>query len=159
MLLLSLAVAATLAGCAAATSGRELRGESGQVAWEVIDARQRMAENGARMRWEYVVLLRNRGLTVITFERMELGSRSVGPSDIWGGIESQPFTRRLEPNRELRVSRSDSWGCPRCGLSELPRVFAEGFIRTITFTGRDALGARVKVDVQIGLNSGVGVRQ
>lgn len=44
------------------------------------------------MRWEYVVLLRKRGPTVITFERMELGSRSVGS-------ESHPFTRRLEPKQ------------------------------------------------------------
>jgi hypothetical protein len=60
ILLLSLAVAAPLAGCAAVTSGRDLRGESGQVAWEVVDLRQRMEENGTRMRWEYVVVLRNR---------------------------------------------------------------------------------------------------
>ena len=158
IVLLWLAIAAPLVGCA--TSERDLRGGSGQVAWEIIDVRQRMEENGARMRWDYTLVLRNRGVTVVTFERMELGVRAAGSvDDIWGGMDSRPFTGQLDPNRELRVSRSDSWGCPRCGPGELPRFFADGIIRAITFTGRDALGVPVKVNVQIRLNSGVGTRQ
>ena len=46
--LLSLAVSTLLAGCAATTSGRELRGESGPIAWEVVDVRQRPVDNGVR---------------------------------------------------------------------------------------------------------------
>jgi hypothetical protein len=119
-----------------------------------------MEENGTRMRWDYTLVLRNRGLTVITLERMELGSRAAGSvDDIWGGMDSRPYTERLDPNRELRLSGSDSWGCPRCGPGELPRFFADGIVRSITFTGRDALGVPVKVDVRIGLNGGVGTRQ
>ena len=70
VLLLSLAVSTLLAGCAATTSGREPRGESGPVVWEVADMRQRLVDNGVRMRWEYTIVLRNRGVTVVAFERI-----------------------------------------------------------------------------------------
>jgi hypothetical protein len=70
-----------------------------------------------------------------------------------------PGDRRLEPNRELRFSRTDTWGCPRCGPSELQTFFASGIIRDITFTGREAQGGSVKVLVRIPLDSSVGQRE
>jgi hypothetical protein len=152
----SLAIAVGLAGCAAATSGRG----SDQVAWETTDVRQRLEESGTRMRWDYTLVLRNRGATAITFEQMELGVRAAGSvDDIWGGMETRPFTRTLDPNGEMRVARSDSWGCPRCGPGDMPRFFADGIVRFITFTGRDAQGQPLKVNVRIPLHSGVGTRQ
>ena len=159
VLLLSLAVSTLLAGCAATTSGREPRGESGPVVWEVADMRQRLVDNGVRMRWEYTIVLRNRGVTVVAFERMALGSRARGTGDVRGGISDEAFDRRLEPNRELRVSRNDTWGCPRCGPSELHTFFASGIIRDITFSGRDVQGEPVKVLVRIPLNSSEGTRE
>ena len=160
IVLLLLAVAALLAGCAAVTSERELRGGSGQVAWEVIDVRQRMEESGTRMRWEYTILLRNHGKSAVIFERMDLALQSAeAASNVWGGIDSRSFTRHIDPNGELRVPRSDSWACPRCGASELPRFFAAGIIRWITFTGQDMQSMPIKVEVRIRLNGSVGARQ
>jgi hypothetical protein len=56
VVLLSLAVWTVLAGCAATTPGRELRGESGPIVWEVVDVRQRLVDNGVRTRWEYIAI-------------------------------------------------------------------------------------------------------
>ena len=159
VVLLSLAVSTVLAGCAATTVGRELRGESGPIVWEVVDVRQRLVDNGARTRWEYTVVLRNRGLTVVTFDRVALASRARGTADLWGGMSDELFGRRLEPNHELRFSRTDTWGCPRCGPSELQTFFGSGIIRDITFSGRDAQGEPVTVLVRIPLNSSVGKRE
>ena len=98
-------------------------------------------------------------MTVVAFDRMALASRARGNADLWGGMSDEPFDRRLEPNRELRLSRTDTWGCPRCGPNELQTFFASGIIRDITFTGQDALGEPVKVLVRIPLNSSVGKRE
>jgi hypothetical protein len=159
VVLLSLAVWAVLAGCAATAPGRDLRGESGPIVWEVVDVRQRLVDNGVLTRWEYTVVLRNRGVTVVAFDRVALASRARGTGDLWGGLSDELFDRRLEPNRELRFSRTDTWGCPRCGPSELHTFFASGIIRDITFSGRDAQGEPVKVLVRIPLNSSVGKRE
>jgi hypothetical protein len=123
------------------------------------DMRQRLVDNGVRMRWEYTTVLRNRGVTVVAFERMALGARPRDTGDVWGRISDDAFDRRLEPNRELRISRNDTWGCPRCGPSELHTFFASGIIREITFTGKDSQGIPVKVAVRILLNSSVGKRE
>jgi hypothetical protein len=156
IVLLLLALAAPLAGCA--TTERGLQGEAGPVAWEVVEARQSEEANGARMRWQYTVLLRNRGVTVVNFETLEVGSQAVQPGDMWGGLSSQPFVRRLDPNSELRVTRNDSWECSRCGAGERPRFFRDGIIRSLTFKGQDAQGMAIRVVVRIGLNSSFGAR-
>jgi hypothetical protein len=108
------------------------------------------------MRWNYTILLRNRGATVITFEQMDVGTQAMYSGSIRGGIQSRPFDRRLEPNQELRVSRSESWTCDRCAPSEAARFFRQGFVQTITFTGREATGATVKVPARVPLSSSFG---
>jgi hypothetical protein len=157
-LLVPLALFACLVACA--TTEHAFRGESGPITWEIVDARQRMEESGSRMRWDYTILLRNHGQTAIIFERMDLALQPAETaSNVWGGIDSRSFTRHIDPNGELRVPRSDSWSCPRCGASELPRFFAAGIIRWITFTGQDMQSMPIKVEVRIRLNSSVGARQ
>jgi hypothetical protein len=141
VVLLSLAVWTVLAGCAATMPGRDLREKWGPIVWEVVDVRQRLVDNGVRTRWEYTVVLRNRGVTVVAFDRVALASRARGTGYLWGGRSDELFDRRLEPNRELRFSRTDTWGCLRCGPSELHTFFASGIIRDITFSGRDGTAA------------------
>ena len=75
-----------------------------------------------------------------------------------GGISSQAFTHRLEPDGEIRLSRSDTWGCPHCDASHLRHLLRSGFIRFLTFTGRDERGAGVKVSIRVRLDSSVGAR-
>jgi hypothetical protein len=147
-----LGIVAHLAACAAAPP----RGEADSIAWEVINAEQRTEEHGARMRWNFTIVLRNHGTTVVTFEQMDVGTQAKYSGNIRGGIQSRPFKGRLEPNQELRVSRSESWTCDRCGPSEAVRFFSQGFVQTITFTGRDALGVTVKVPVRVPLDSSFG---
>jgi len=145
-------IVAYLAACAAGPP----RGEADSVAWEVINAQQRTEEHGTRMRWNFTILLRNHGTTVITFEQMDVSTQAMGSGNIHGGIQSKPFDGRLEPNQELRVPRNESWTCDRCGPSEAARFFSQGFVQTITFTGRDALGVTVKVPIRVPLNSSFG---
>jgi hypothetical protein len=158
VLVQALVIAAYLAGCAATNAGRDLRGESGPVAWEVVDVRQSREENAARMRWDYTLVLRNRGASAIAFERVDVGSQAVGTVDVWGGMSSQAFTHRLKPDGEIRLSRSDTWGCPHCDASHLRHLLRSGFIRFLTFTGRDERGAGVKVSIRVRLDSSVGAR-
>ena len=147
-----LALVAHLTGCAAALP----RGEADSIAWEVINAQQRTEEHGARMRWNFTILLRNQGTTAVTFEQMDVGTQAMYSGNIRGGIRSNPFDRHLEPDRELRVSRNESWTCDRCGPEEAARFFRLGFVQTITFIGRDARGETVKVPVRVPLNSSFG---
>jgi hypothetical protein len=146
-------IVAHLTACAAALP----RGEADSIAWEVINARQSTEEHGSRMRWNFTILLRNHGASVITFEQLDVGTRAMYSGNIRGGIQSQPYSRRLEPNQEVRLSRSESWTCDRCAPEEANRFFRQGFVQTITFTGRDAQGATVKVPVQVPLNSSFGI--
>jgi len=147
-----LGIAAHLAACAAGPP----RGEADSIAWEVINAQQRTEEHGARMRWNFTILLRNHGTTVITFDQVDVGTQAMYSGNIQGGITSKPFDGYLAPNQELRVSRSESWTCDRCAPGEAIRFFRQGFVQTITFTGRDALGVTVKVPVRVSLNSSFG---
>jgi hypothetical protein len=128
-----------------------MRGESGPITWEIRDVRQRLEQNGSRMRWDYTILLHNRGATPVIFDRMDLGLQPAGnQQNVYGGIDSRSFVRHIDPNGELRVPRNDSWECPRCGASQLPQFFSQGIIRWITFTGQDMQSVPVTVEVRTG---------
>src|SRR5262249_8097391 len=99
---------------------------------------------------------RNHGTMVITLDQIDVGTQAMYSGNIQGGIQSKPFTGRLEPDHELRVSRNESWTCDRCGPNEAAVFFRKGFVQTITFTGRDAAGVPVKVPVRVPLNSSFG---
>jgi len=135
------------------------RGESDSVVWEVVDIRQSLEENGLRMRWRFALVLKNTGGAPIDFERMETVQRRVGSGDIYGGMNSTALSRHLEPGAELRISRSESWGCPQCGPGSLPRFFSDGIIVSYTLRGHDAAGESVRVSIAVRLNSSVGERK
>jgi len=135
------------------------RGESDSVVWEVIDIRQSLEDNGLRMRWRFALVLKNTGAAPIDFERMEIASRRGGSGDIHGGMNSTAFARHLEPGAELRISRSESWGCPQCAPGSLSRFFSDGIIVSYTLRGHDTAGEGVRVPIAVRLNSSVGERQ
>ena len=154
-LVLALLTAAThLPACAVGGSTRALRGQSGPVAWEIVDIQQELEEHGSRMRWTFSIVLKNTGDSGIAFEQVEIGSRAGGTVDsISGGMGTEPFAQRLEPGGELRIARSQSWGCPLCAQAHLDRVFADGVIVYYTLVGRDEAGGGVRVPIAIRLDS------
>ena len=149
-----LAVGIQLTACAGVQ-----RGESDSVTWEVVDIRQSLEENGYRMRWTFALLLRNTGTVPVDFERMERVMRPGGSGDIYGGMDSTTFSRHLDPGAEFRISRNESWGCPRCPAGELPRLFSDGVVINYTLRGHDATGEGVRVLIRVRLNSSVGERK
>ena len=93
-----LAAATHLLGCASAGATRPLRGQSGSVSWEISGVRQELEEHPFQMRWTFSIAVRNLGDTGIAFEEVEIGSQPGGTVDhFWGGIGTEPFARRLEP--------------------------------------------------------------
>jgi hypothetical protein len=157
--LVVLAAATHLPACAAGGSGRELRGQSGAVAWEIVDIRQELEPGGSRMRWDFSLVFWNTGAAGIAFERVDIASQAGGTVDsISGGMGTVKLAQRLEPGAEWRVRRSESWGCPQCAPAHLPRFFSDGIVMHYTLFGRDDAGLAVRVPVAIRLNSGVGQR-
>ena len=144
-------------GCATSDGLRSLQGQSGSVAWEVSDIRQTSEEGGSRLRWDYVLTLRNTGSTAITFE--QVARNIITPGESWGGMSSQALVRRLDVGGEWRMTNNSySHGCPRCDASSAARVLRDGVTRVLEFTGRDDQGRPVTVTVRIPFNSGVGAK-
>jgi hypothetical protein len=135
-----------------------MKGQSGPVAWEIVDIRQRLEDNGFQMRWDYNLVLKNVSDLAVEFERTETSSRKGGSGDMTGGIDTTPFTRRLAPRGELRVNRYWTFSCSRCAPGHLPRLFSDGVIVYHTFFGRDGAGSVLRVPIAIRLNSSVGER-
>jgi len=141
MIFALLAAGTQLTACATAGSPGALQGQAGVVAWEIVDTKQTLEENGFRMRWDFTLVFKNTGEIAIDFERVEHGSRAGGPVDgIVGGLATAPFAHRLEPGGEFRISQNESWGCPQCGPGRLPRIFSDGIIVYYTLLGHDAGG-------------------
>jgi hypothetical protein len=154
-----LAAATQLPACATTGSPDARKGQSGPVAWEIVDVQQRLEKNGSEMRWDYTLALQNLGDSAIDFERMEIASRAGGSGDLYGGMETTPFTRQLAPRGELKINRSNTLNCRQCAPGHLPRLFSDGIILYYTFYGHDGAGGAVRVPVALRLNSSVGERK
>src|SRR5262249_7016832 len=98
LVLALLAVTTQIAACAAIGSSDALKGQSGPVAWDVIEIQQSLEGNGYWMRWDFTLFFKSIGATAVDFERVEHGSRAGGPvDDVVGGMSTTPFSQRLEP--------------------------------------------------------------
>jgi hypothetical protein len=162
LILALLAITTQLPACAAGGTGSlgVSRGQSGPVAWEIIDMKQTLEDNGFRMRWNFTIVFKNTASVPFDFERVETGSRAGGPADdIIGGIATVPFAQHLEPDGEMRLTQSESWGCPQCPPGHLSRVFSDGVIVYYAFLGHDGAGGSVRVPIAIRFDSSVGERK
>jgi hypothetical protein len=160
LLLALLAAATLLPACATTGSPGDTKGQSGPVAWEIVDVGQSLEDNGFRMRWNFTLVFKNTSDIAVDFERVEHGSRAGGPvDDIVGGMATAPFAHRLVPGQELRISQNESWGCSPCAPGRLPRFFSDGIIVYYTLFGHDAAGGSVRVPIALRLNSSVGERK
>ena len=160
-LLLALLVTAThLPACATTASPGALKGQSGPVAWEILDIQQALEDNGFRMRWDFIIVLKNTGDIAVNFERAEKGSRAGGSVDsISGGMATVAYVHRLEPAGELRIRQSEAWGCSPCAPGHQHRLFSDGIIVYYTLFGHDSAGGGVRVPIALRLNSSVGERK
>jgi hypothetical protein len=158
LLVALLVLGLALLGCATNDGLRTLQGQSGPVAWEASDIRQTSEDSGHRLRWDYVLTLRNTSSTAITFEKVV--RNVITPSgDVFGGMASEALTRRLDVGAEWRtVNNSYSHGCPQCDVNRAAEMLRKGITRILEFTGHDDQGQPVTVTVRIPLNSSVGAR-
>ena len=139
-------------GCAA--SGPP-KGQTGPVAWEVVDAVQSWEDQGTRLRWDYVVTLHNTGSRGIYLERMEIASQ--GP-EIFGG---DGHGMAGESARAGPDHAADTLGLRRvlrvCS-GHIPTVMSEGLPKFLTIHGLEDGGTPVRVQIGIRLNSSFGRR-
>ena len=148
-----IALALALTGCAATGS---LSGGSGSLSWEVLEAKQTWEEQGTRLRWDYVLALRNTGSLGIYLDRVEVGSQG---HEIHGGsMGSERLGSRLEPQETLRWTLSDSFGCTQCDASQVATMMSEGFTKVYIFHGLEDGGRTVRLDVRLRMDSSLGVR-
>jgi hypothetical protein len=132
-------VLAALTACATMPDGSQLRGTSGPVAWEVVDM-VKTRPSPETIRWDYVLILKERAGTGIQFDTGDAGLSGARVSPIPRQFE---FRRRLEPNSELRVPRSAT--CSQCREYSAGTVFVRYF-------GKDDFGKRVTIRIRVPLN-------
>ncbi len=148
---------ALLTGCATdGSSSTGPQGSSGSVTWEIVDMGQLASSNGQRLRWSYVIVLRETAGSAVQFERLERGSRVEGMELTSGGISARSFSQTLPARGELRVPTVDSWGWsaqagnPFGGTASLQPIAVE--YRFFGRTGQES----VTIPVRIRLHRGVG---
>jgi hypothetical protein len=59
MIFALLAAGTQLTACATAGSPGALQGQAGVVAWEIVDTKQTLEENGFRMRWDFTLVFKD----------------------------------------------------------------------------------------------------
>ena len=153
---LTLLVSALLAtaGCAA-LGPPELKGQSGPIAWEVVDIVQTPQSEGGALRWDYSLVLHNTGSRGIYLERMEIGATG---REIYGGMGTERLGRRLEPAGSYRLTRWDSFGCPQCPPGTTAPLLSEGLTKEFMVYGLEDGGAAIRVRIRVPLNSSIGRR-
>ena len=153
-----LAALALVTGCGS-TGGpapATLQGASSGVAWEIVDIGQLASADNQRMRWSYVIVLRETSGSAVLFERVERSVRTTIEM-VGGSPESYPFARTLAVHGELRYATSDSWGWTResgrgfGGAATIPTLTVEH-----RFIGRTSGGQPVAVTARIHLDRSVG---
>lgn len=148
-----------LAACATSPeqASRPLTGMAGPVTWEITDIGRVVSADNQRVRWSYLITLRNTSDRVIQLERLERAVTSVSSEAVGGTPTSQPFRRTLGARGELRVSTSDNWGwMPGANTT----FGGAAILRPITayrrFSGTDDRGAPIQIQVQVHLDPSVG---
>jgi hypothetical protein len=158
--LLGLASLLVTIGCASVEIGTQgaLRGSSGAVTWEVSDIGRIVSSDNQRIRWSYLITLRNTSDRVIQLERVEQAMVGDYADFVGGAPTTQPFRRTLGARSDLRIPMSDSWGW--VGASS-PTFGGAALLRGTTafrrFSGTDDRGTSIEIPVQVRLDPSVGV--
>jgi hypothetical protein len=155
-LLVALLVA--LVGCAAVepASPARLQGVSGPVTWEVSDMGRVVSSDNQRIRWSYLVVLRNPSDRVIELYRIERAMTGDAPEMV-GGSAVSPFRRTLGARSELRVPVSDSWGwLARSNTMFGGAATLRPMVAFRSFSGTDDHGTPIQIPVRVRLDPSVG---
>jgi hypothetical protein len=147
-------------GCASVEPGRpgQLQGSAGPVTWEVSDIGRVVSADNQRIRWSYLITLRNTSDRVIQLEHITRSLTSDYSDAVGGTPTSQPFRRTLGAQSELRVPAADNWGW--LATTSSPQFGGSANLRGITafrtFSGTDDRGAPVQIQVRLRLDRSTG---
>ena len=154
-------VALLLAACATSDTANSAKssatGVAGPLTWEISDIGRVVSADNQRVRWSYLITLRNTSDRVIQVQRMERAT-DTGPVESWGGTpSSQAFRRTIGARGELRVPTSESWGWASRANTAFGGAATLHAIRVYrTFIGTDDRGAAVRVQVRLQLDPSTG---
>src|SRR5262245_57565972 len=152
-------LAALAGGCATGgpTSQPTLRGETGPVAWEIVDIGRVESRDGRRSRWSYVIVLKETAGGSIRFEKVERSSHVANIQNMIGGMpESFPLSRTLAANSEIRLAYTESWGWAAGGNQFGGTAILQPLTVEYRFVGQDANGRTVSVPVRLRLERSLG---
>jgi hypothetical protein len=160
-LALSLAVLLVVAGCASVGTdgGGGSHGTSGVITWEVSDIGRILSADNQRIRWSYVITIRNTGDRAIQLDRVERAISSTR-QDVTGGTPtSRPYRQRIEAQSTVRYAANEEWGWrPNSGTVGFGGVTTVGTITSYRrFFGSYEGGAAIEVEARVRLDPSVGV--
>jgi len=127
----------SLLACAAA--GADNAGQSGGVAWEVVDVVQSRLTDEQATRWDFVVALKLMSPGEITFEHSQAGTVNQAP-------RQQPLKARLRTGETLRMFHWE-----RVAGGDRREIYRR-------YLGRDAQGKAVVVEARVRLEASLGAR-
>ncbi len=137
----------TVFGAVKKAFGGSLQGVSGPVTWEVVGVKTENLADRQELRWHYTLIIRETEGTGIQFERVV---HSAASAQSRPQVAEERFQRRLEPNAELRLSRSDgaTYGG---GAGADAATRREGLTIWRRLYGKDDKGKDVVIDIQFRL--------
>jgi hypothetical protein len=154
-----IAVLVALAGCASVgpTGPGTWQGSSGPILWEVSDIGRVISSDNQRIRWSYLITLRNPTDRPIQLERVERAVVGDYGDSVGGTPTSLPFRRTLGARSDLHISTSDNWGW----VAPSNTAFGgAAMLRGITafrrFSGGDDRGTPIHISVQVRLDRAIG---
>ena len=157
---LSLVALLVAVGCASVDPGGlgQLQGSSGPITWEVSDIGRVVSADNQRIRWSYLITLRNTSDRVIQLERVTRALTSDYADTVGGAPAPTPFRRTLGARSELRVPATENWGW--LSTRSTPQFGGAQTLRGITslrdFSGADDRGTPVQVRVRVRLDRSTG---
>src|SRR5262245_26099373 len=155
---LLVAVVLAAVGCASASTDKA-QGTSGSVTWEVSDIGRILSADNQRVRWSYVITLRNTGDRPARFERLERAITMSGLDSIGGTPTSRTYSQTLAAGAELRYAAVDTWGW-LSGSGGNSTFGGAATLRSVTayrrFIGTDDRSAPIQVLVTVRLDPTIG---
>jgi len=143
-------------GCASGglDGGGVIRGSSEEVTWEISDIGRIVSADNQRIRWSYMITLRNSSDRPIQLERVERAVTTSSAEAIGGTPTSRAFRRTLAARSELRYPAADTWGWMNTssrGAETLRAITAHR-----RFIGTDEAGMPIEISVRLRLDPSVG---
>lgn len=139
--------------------GRGSGGASGPITWEVSDMGRIVSADNQRIRWSYVITIRNTGDGAVQLESVERAIFSSHPDVAGGTRTSRPYNRRIEARSELRYAANDDWGWRQTspGVAFGGAAVLDAITAYRRFIGSYDRGKRIEIETRVRLDPSVGV--